>query len=256
MTRKAFFCSLGLAALLLASSPLAAAQQAEAQGSSRSSVRYEIRFLDLHAAEVLAWDQCVQKDQCRVAAATLPGDTTRRGYLDVLADSPIHEKIARALAQADAGPRTQSLQILLLSAALKPSTTAGPEVPENAQKALNDLKKFLPFKSYQLVDAAWMSATEGQIAQARLAGSNGAAYKVALRFRSTGGSEPRSLFVDAFELEQEMVVQMKEGPKFGGRDLINTTFSIKEGETIVVGTSKADGADGALVVLLTAVPGA
>lgn len=156
----------------------------------------------------------------------------------------------------EATPRNQNLQILLLSAALKPSTTAGPEIPENAQKALNDLKKFLPFKSYQLVDGAWLSATEGRSAQARLAGSSGAAYKVELRFRSAGDTEPPTLFVDGFRLEQEMVVQMKDGPQFGGRRLIDTSFSVKEGETIVVGTSKADGADGALVVLLTAVPGA
>ncbi len=152
-------------------------------------------------------------------------------------------------------PRNQNLQILLLSASLKPSTTAGPEIPENAQKALNDLKKFLPFKSYQLIDAAWLSATEERSAQARLAGNSGAAYKVELRFISTGDSEPPSLFVDRFRLEQEMVVQMKDVPQFGGRRLIETTFSVKVGETIVVGTSKADGADGALVVLLTAVPG-
>jgi hypothetical protein len=155
----------------------------------------------------------------------------------------------------EATPRNQNLQILLLSASLKPSTTAGPEIPENAQKALNDLKKFLPFKSYQLVDGAWLSATEGRSAQGRLAGNNGAAYKVELRFRATGDTEPPTLFVDGFRLEQEMVVQMQGGPQFGGRRLIDTTFSVKEGETIVVGTSKADGADGALVVLLTAVPG-
>ncbi len=157
--------------------------------------------------------------------------------------------------QVAEAPRNQNLQILLLSAAMKPSTTAGPEIPENAQKALNDLKKFLPFKSYQLVDGAWLSATEGRSSQARLAGSNGAAYKVELRFRSTADSQPPSLFVEAFKLDQEMVVQMKEGPQYGGRRLIETSFSVKEGETIVVGTSKADGADGALVVLLTAVPG-
>lgn len=169
-----------------------------------------------------------------------------------LAQPPAPQPAPRA---AEPSTRNQNLQILLLSAALKPSTTAGPEIPENAQKAVNDLKKFLPFKSYQLVDGAWLSATEGRSAQARLAGSTGAAYKVELRFRSTDDSEPPSLFVEAFKLDQEMVVQMKEGPQYGGRRLIETSFSVKEGETIVVGTSKADGADGALVVLLTAVPG-
>jgi hypothetical protein len=253
MTRQAFIRSLGLAALLLAPGPLGAAKQEETP-ASRTSVRYELRFLDLHAAEVLAWDQCGQKEQCRVATLAVANDNNRRGYLEVLADSAVHEKIARALARADSGPRNQNLQILLLSAGMKPGAAAGPEIPENAQKALADLKKFLPFKSYQLVDAAWLSATEGQVARGRLAGSGGAAYEVKLRFRTAGNAEAPSLFVDHFELAQEMVVQMKEGPHYGSRDLIQTTFSLKEGETIVVGSSKADGADGALVVLLTAVP--
>jgi hypothetical protein len=60
--------------------------------------------------------------------------------------------------------------------------------------------------------------------------------------------------MDVFQLSQERVVQMKDGPQYDNRPLLQTTFSLKEGETIVVGTSKADGADGALVVLLTAVP--
>jgi hypothetical protein len=254
MTRQAFIRSLGLAVLLLTPGLLAAAQQAEtAPSQTRQSVRYELRFLDLHAAEVLAWDQCAQKEQCRVATLAAPNDNTRRGYLEVLADSAVHEKIARALARTDSGPRNQNLQILLLTAGTKPAAT-GLEVPENAQKALADLKKFLPFKSYQLVDAAWLSATEGQVTRGRLAGSGGAAYEVRLRFRTTGTAETPSLFVDHFELGQERVVQTKDGPNYGNRDLIQTTFSLKEGETIVVGTSKADGADGALVVLLTAVP--
>jgi hypothetical protein len=256
MTRPSFIRSLSLAALLLAPGPLAAAQQLEPPTPSQTSVRYEVRFLDLHAAEVLAWDQCTQKEQCRVATAATPNENNRRGYLEVLANREVHEKISRALARADSGPRTQNLQILLLSAALKPSATPGPDIPENAQKAVADLKKFLPFKSYQLVDAAWLSATEGQAAQGRLNGSGGAAYQVKMRFRMTGDSSVPSLYMDHFELSQEMTVQMKDGPTFTGRDLIQTTFSLKEGETIVVGSSKADGADGALVVLLTAVPGA
>ena len=188
-----------------------------------------------------------------VRALSLAALLLASGRLGLAQSIPVlmPEPAPRATAES---PRNQNLQILLLSASLKPGTTAGPEIPENAQKALSDLKKFLPFKSYQVVDGAWLSATEGKTAQGRLAGSGGATYKVALRFRSTGEGESRSLFVEAFDLEQEIVVQMQEGPKFGGRDLIGTTFSIKEGETIVVGTSKADGADGALVVLLTAVP--
>jgi hypothetical protein len=37
-------------------------------------------------------------------------------------------------------------------------------------------------------------------------------------------------------------------------NLLSTSFSIRKGETVVVGTSKLDGHDRALVVLLTALP--
>jgi hypothetical protein len=36
------------------------------------------------------------------------------------------------------------------------------------------------------------------------------------------------------------------------KDIVETSFSMKVGETVVVGTSKLDGGDEALVVLVTA----
>jgi len=249
--KNALIRCIPLLALLLLPETLGAAQ--ETQGSpATQTIRYDIHFLDLHGAEVLAWDQCVQKERCRVASVTL-NDPNRKGYLEVGADPAVQEKIVRALAKADTGPRTQRFQLLLLAATTK-AGVAGPEIPANAGKALADLRKFLPFKSYRLVDAALLSATEGEPAQGRLAGSGDAAYDVKLRFQPAGEPGAPSLFMDHFQLAQEMVVSTKDGPHYDHRQLIDTTFSLKEGETIVVGTSKADGADGALVVLLTAVP--
>lgn len=247
--KSALLRSLPVLALLLPS-PLAAAQEPEVRPTQ--SIRYEIRFLDLHAAEVLAWDQCEQKEKCRVATASLPNDPSRKAYLEVNAEPAVQEKVARALAKADVRPQSRNLQILLLSAAMKAGATA-PEIPENGQKALADIRKFLPFKSYQLVDAAWLTATEGQVAQGRLGGASGIAYQVKLRFRA-GEQETPSIFLDHFELGQEMVISTKEGPHYDTRRLIDTTFDVKVGETVVVGTSRADGADGALVVLLTVAP--
>lgn len=241
-------CLSGLALLLPGA--LGAAQPEPPQSSpTYQSIRYEIHFLNLHAAEVLAWDQCTQKEKCRIATATQGG----KDILDVGAEPDVQEKVARALAKADTSPGTQRFQLLLLSATLK-AGSSGPEIPANAEKALTDLRKFLPFKSYQLVDAAWLSSTEGEVTQGRLAASGGGAYEVKLRFRGSGDPNSPALFMDHFQLGQEMVVQTKDGPHFDTRRLIETTFSLKEGETVVVGTSKADGGEGALVVLLTAVP--
>ncbi len=247
---------------LLLPGALAAAQQEQPKvqvpAQPAYTVKYDIRYMDLHAAEVLAWDQCAQREKCQVSASTLIGVAGVRGQLTIYTDSATHEKIARALAREDASPRTQNFQFLLLAASTKGGST-GLEVPANAQKALNDLKGFLPFKSYELLDTAWVRATQGDGIQARLVGRQGAQYELELRFRNAGTQEDRSLFVDGFVLKAEhfqppaLANGEKPAPR-PGRRLIDTSFGLKEGETIVVGTSKIDGGDEALVLLLTAMP--
>jgi hypothetical protein len=254
--------------LALAAAPLAAspAQESTPQPSSVDTRRFEIRFMDLHAAEQLAWDQCQGKERCQVSASAFVsnssvqwvGDTTLKGFLDVRSDAATHERVARALAKADASPSTQSFQLLLLAAGPKPASVE--EVPEGARKALADLRGFLPYKGYQLLDSSWLRATQDKPTEARVVGRQGAGYNLKLRFRTTGNDE---LFVDSFSLGEEPGMPWPASEATKGtapraprapRDLISTSFSLKKGETIVVGTSKIDGSDEALVVLLTAVP--
>jgi hypothetical protein len=260
MMRNSCARPLAFAVLLLLPGVLYAAQQE--QPETRTSVRYTIRFMDLHDAEVLAWDQCgPQKERCRVASLAV-NDSSFKGYLEVLADAPVHEKIARALAEQDAVPLSQSFQVLLLRAGTE-AASSGLEIPANARKALDDLKGFLPFKSYQLLDAVWMRATQDRLAVGRISVRDGADFQVRLRFRNLGNPKDRNLFVDTFSLMELSSTPKPPGPdtKEGGtaaprplRALIDTSFGLKVGETIVVGTSKVDGTDEALVVLLTAVP--
>jgi hypothetical protein len=243
---------------LLLPGALAAAQQMQPPVQTTYEVRYDIRYMDLHAAEVLGWDQCTRKERCRVKALAVGGDGQRKGYLEIDAEAAVHEKVVRTLAKEDAAPRTQNFQILLLAASTKGGST-GPEVPANAQKALSDLKGFLPFKSYELLDTAWVRATQDDGIQARLVGRQGASHSVQLRFRNAGTQEDRSLFVDGFALRAEpfsppVAAGEEKQPARPARSLIETSFGLKEGETIVVGTSKIDGGDEALVLLLTAVP--
>jgi hypothetical protein len=252
--------ALAFAVLLLLPGALSAAQE---QPEARTSVRYTIRFMDLHDAEVLAWDQCGQPaERCRVASLAVSNDANLKGYLEVLAEAAVHEKIARALAEQDAIPLTQSFQVLVLSAGSKAASPAL-EIPANAQKALDDLKGFLPYKSYRLLDAIWMRATQDRLAFGRISGHGGIDYVVRLRFRGLGGGKERNLFVDTFALTAQLPTpkppdpEEKEGDTPAPRPssaLIDTSFALKGGETIVVGTSRLNGTDEALVVLLTAVP--
>src|SRR6185436_7033655 len=111
---------------LLAALPLAARQEKtqEKGGASQADKlaqpplrtyhnRYEIRFLDLHSAEKLAWDLCGYRDSCRVTAQSTEGKAG--GVLGVEADAQTHEKIARELARLDVAPSTQNFQLILLA---------------------------------------------------------------------------------------------------------------------------------------------
>ncbi len=242
--------------LTLLPGPLAAKQAEKppeppvASSGDRQTIRYEIQSLDLHTAEVLAWDQCAQKERCRVASTEITGHK----FLEVGAEPAVQEKIARALAREDRQPRTHGFQILLLTASLKPGS-GGVEVPANVQKALADLKGFLPYKSYEVLDTAWLSGTQERDMGARLVDHQGAVYQVELRFHDTGSAADRSLFVDAFRLRAEPFRPQGAGVMEArpGGPLIDTSFGVKEGETIVVGTSKTTGSNEAVVVLVTAV---
>jgi hypothetical protein len=246
--------------LLLATAALPPARAASAAAAAPAppaptrGVRYEVHYMDLHAAEVLAWEQCPEalKDRCQVTA--MSSQDSRVKYLDVTADSATHERIARALVKADSAPHTQVFQAVLLAASNRPGGTA-PELSPGAQKALADIRGFLPFKSYEQLDAAWLRTTS--TVEGHLVGRDGRQYRVWLRFKPVGGPDSKELFVDQFDLRENLSFPPATGagskePPRNQRDLISTSFSLKQGETIVVGTSKSDAGDEALVLLLTA----
>lgn len=205
------------------------------------------------------------------------------------------------------------------------STTAATEnVPETAKKALSDMKDFLPFKRYQLLDAAWMlccAASSGVSGRVRGPDYHDYTYavdplgiadsKLNLRFSmreviewysraarggnttpSGRGDHGRELAEAAIEREQadaelkalkqkytdsspqveaatvrsrRAAVRLEElersqtgtRPASAARNIMDSTFSIAAGETVVVGTSRLNG-DQALIAILTAAakPGA
>lgn len=200
--------------------------------------RYDIRYLDIHTAETLAWEQCPDKNACVVMGAV---NSDRRGaVLTIRADSETHARLARVLAERDSAPQTQVFHLVLLAAGNKPNGPA-PTLAPGAQKALDDLKGFLPFKSYRTVDTALIRVTRSDVARARVAALGPGGYKVSLRFWS-GGPDGKKLTIDGFSLDDEK------------GDLIQTSFAMDVGETVVVGTSSVGGSEEALVAILTAVP--
>jgi len=234
------------------SKPAPAAAPAETQRKppepqvAGSYTRFQIRFLDVHAAEVLAWQQCPPDagEHCRIA--TVSDD--HASYLDVVADAATRRKIAEVLANADAAPHTQPFQLVLLVADQQPGDP--PTLSKNAQKALDDLRGFLPYKGYHLLDTAWLRTT-GMV-RARLVGKDGISYSVRLYCRGIGAEGGKDLYVRDFDVNEESSSAIQKENR-GPRSILSTSFGLKVGETLVVGTSKLDGGD-ALVFLLTALP--
>ncbi|HZF11338.1 MAG TPA: hypothetical protein VFE33_21305 [Thermoanaerobaculia bacterium] len=208
--------------------------------------RFQIRFLDAHAAEVLAWQQCPPDagEKCRIATAS----DDHSSYLDVVADAPTRRKIAEVLARADAAPHTQSFQLVLLVADQQPGDPS--TLSKNAKKALDDLRDFLPYKGYHQLDTAWLRTTG--VVQARLVGKDGISYSIRLNCRGLGAEDSKDLYVRSFEVYEELSAAIQKENR-GPRSILSTSFGLKVGETLVVGTSKLDGGD-ALVFLLTALP--
>lgn len=213
-------------------------------------------------------------------------------------------------------------------------------IPVAARKALSDMKDFLPYKGYRLLDTQWVLASNSGPAITRLLGIDDQEYELELRasptmqpdargFNQTGISvrfflreategttapagdgsgrtalHPKELGKadsttleisrEIFQLERERddlqilinkgrkqievgaqdpnevkrqeaqlaavtrrIGELKQSlstssSKAGGRTVIDTSFRMDDGETVVVGTSKVKGGGRALIALLTA----
>lgn len=220
----------------------------------------------------------------------------------------------------------QGFSVVLVLGDLQGGATSD-NVPAAARKALADMKDFLPYKSYRLLDVQWTlccSRTPSTSVVSRLRGADGQEYELSLntsadtrgrlgvRFQlrepsgQSGHAGPASEVViqlqrEVARLEQELeaatrnaharaevgvgrpvdedrnvqdlrskLAEMKirlarssmdQRTASQGRSVlksmnpsvIDTSFTMDVGETVVVGTSRVAGGEKALIALLTAV---
>ena len=231
----------------------------------------------------------------------------------------------------------QGFSVVLVLADLAASS-APDDVPPAARRALADMKDFLPYKSYRLLDAAWILGQGSSGTVTRLRGSDEQEYElrmstspvyargqegsssravtstVGVRFtlsesvaseaahveavlaeearrsaETSRAAQERSNEIPKLEAELRAAEQQKNEAKarelrqalaqarerretlarsrsersaqsvrpsskrFGG-PVIDTSFNMDIGETVVVGTSRLKGNSRALIALLTAVP--
>jgi hypothetical protein len=208
--------------------------------------------------------------------------------------------------------------VVLLLGDLQPGGDAD-SVPSAAKKALSDMRDFLPYKSYQVLDVQWTRCC-GSPATSRLRGADDQDYELQVRSSNSSGgrlfvqfllrepgalaAEPaglsdaraaevqRELFtlereLSDLKLQKEKVAQLipqggasesdmhrisaqlalvtkriselrrsmdSRAARREGRVVIDTSFTMDVGETVVVGTSRLKGGGKALIAILTASP--
>jgi hypothetical protein len=279
--------------VLLAVASVLVATPVHAQSSAAVERYYELSYITPGEGIGIASNLCLSE-----GCVAVPNSPTS---LRVRADLATQEKIAKALHEADVPPADQSFQLILLQAERSGTGDPGP-LPPSAQKALADLKDFLPYSRYEFLDSAFVRTNR----EARMVvqGMGGHAYEAQLRFRGDARTPGGELLVDRFllRLVPADVLGMLMNPAPGSASsrtphsapsppsptpraptapgatpggespqpaaaptaatpaptmaevLLDTAFSLRRGETVVVGTSKLDGGRKALVVLLTALP--
>jgi hypothetical protein len=155
-------------------------------------------------------------------------------------------KVGVTPVQAQEPKRLQGFSLLLLlgdtQGAAQPANISAP-----ARKALADIKDFLPYKNYRILDTQWVAGSDDGSSSGSLRGLDNENYQFTLR---TFGRTPQPGVSDTSLGRAQLRVWTGTTPNV--TFLLDNSFNITTGETVVVGTSRVQG-DRALVVLLTAV---
>jgi hypothetical protein len=175
-------------------------------------------------------------------------------------------------------PATRLVQINLLAAS-KTGDSDLSDLPANTRKAIEDIKDFLPFKRYQILDTSLVRAVVptpdrgGRAAKTFMTGPDG--EKLQVQLRMTAERDSHEILVSLFEVTPSMkdrffaltpeqrnrVDTQSDAPAIAPRAelldmgaFISTSFTANIGQTVVVGSSRLNGGDEALIVLFTALP--
>jgi hypothetical protein len=149
---------------------------------------------------------------------------------------------------------SQLFQVVLLRASRK-GTDDLDGLPKSAEKALADVRDFLPFKHYVMLDSAMVRLAHGMSSSVTVN-----SYQV--KFSYERKDNKLSIWWFTVYPASKKTEQPTPPPGRGDtpayapeaiKPLISTSFAMDRGETVVVGSSKLNG-DDALMVLLTAVP--
>jgi len=183
---------------------------------------------------------------------------------------------AQAAVAQDETPDTRLVQISLLVAS-KAGDSDLSDLPANTRQAIEDIRDFLPFKSYRILDSSLVRAlvpedrARSRPARTFINGPDDTQLQVTIHMTAEkSGTEvyvrefqvnrsPRDRFFAVtpeqhHQTDPEKPVVAPRADLLDMGPLISTSFTAKVGQTVVVGSSRLNGGDQAVIVLFTALP--
>jgi hypothetical protein len=197
-------------------------------------------------------------------AQPAPAQTDREDQERAARVRDLTERVRQALA-ALAGAQRFRVVLIVSSTMAEPPVD---NVPADARKALEDMKAFLPFKSYRLFGTGEVDARRGESAALRISGGDNQTFEITIardaptlvNGNGASRSTPDPRLSLSFMLRDVSGITLRDArgtspgpPLVVSEPSINTLVAMDVGETIVVGTSRVRGSRG-LLALLTALP--
>jgi len=223
----------------------------QAQEASAAKFRTEmVRLKYLNAGQVMALIRPYQSRESSLGAES------GEAKLLVIRDHPeFVEKILAVIKDIDVKPT----DIMFTAQLVVGSSAPGDKSDESLQNdsVIKELKGFLPYRSFNQLDANLIRTIDGERTQMTL--GKRAEFMLELRPNYTKDGETEYIQID-LQLRLLTILFGDDGKpqlapvgdgKSQSQSLIRTTLSIKSGDKTVVGVSKLDGGDKGLILILS-----
>jgi hypothetical protein len=182
--------------------------------------------------------------------------TSRRGTIKrlhegnklVIEDTPENvEKILSILKEIDSKPLDLQFHVDLILGSTASQSDTGSDKELKSDPVIKELGQLLRYKSFTQLDTALMKVQDNKHSSQRMGGEH-LMFRLDLRPRYIEEEKGDSIQVELY-LSQDMGLT-PEG-KRRSITLVETSLSIKSGERTVVGVSKLNGGDKALILILS-----
>ena len=161
---------------------------------------------------------------CGCACAALACAAQVLAQPSPVAVQPERQKLAPAGLTNPAIRGLQGFSVVLVLGDLQGSATAD-NIPAAARKALADMKDFLPYKSYRLLDSAWILGSENL--SGRLRGPEDQEYELGLRTAGASGAAVPGAVDSKALLVEFLLWEPGETPKPSASGDVDTMARVK-----------------------------